>query len=303
MNQINNKKEYKQGVAFAILCAVLWGFLPVYWKTLVPIDPLLILFYRIVLAFGFSLILALYFYKWEGIIKPLKEKGTILTFFIAGILISFNWGIFIWAVSNDQVIQTCIGYYIEPLFVCIFGIFLFKEKLNKYKLTAFLLACSGVIVILIYYHEVPVIALALAVSFASYAAIKKKYKLDAVLALLYETMFLVPFALAAIIYFELAGRGAAANAEPFQWGMLALAGILTGAPLMLFAMAANRISMITLGITGYISPSITLMLGIFVFREPFDKIQLITFGIIWIGLVIFTLGEIKESREKEDEQA
>jgi chloramphenicol-sensitive protein RarD len=303
LNQINNKKEYKQGVAFAILCAVLWGFLPIYWKTLVPIDPLLILFYRIVLAFGFSLILALYFYKWEGIIKPLKEKGTILTFFIAGILISFNWGIFIWAVSNDQVIQTCIGYYIEPLFVCIFGIFLFKEKLNKYKLTAFLLACSGVIVILIYYHEVPVIALALAVSFASYAAIKKKYKLDAVLALLYETMFLVPFALAAIIYFELAGRGAAANAEPFQWGMLALAGILTGAPLMLFAMAANRISMITLGITGYISPSITLMLGIFVFREPFDKIQLITFGIIWIGLVIFTLGEIKESREKEDEQA
>ncbi len=302
MNQINNKKEYEQGIAFAILCAVLWGFLPIYWKALVPINPVLILLYRIVLAFGFALILALYFYKWDGIIKPLKEKGIARTFFLAGILISFNWGTYIWAVSTNHIIQTCIGYYIEPLFVCIFGIFLFKEKLNKYKLTAFLLACGGVVVILIYYHEVPIIALSLALSFASYAAIKRKYRLDAVLALLYETMFLVPFALAAILFFEFTGRGAVANAEPFQWGLLALAGILTGTPLLLFAMAANRISMITLGITEYISPSITLLLGIFVFREPFDKIQLITFGIIWVGLVIFTVGEIKESRAKTDEQ-
>lgn len=301
MDQINNKKEYEQGIAFAILCAVLWGFLPIYWKAMVPINPVLILLYRIVLAFGFALILALYFYKWEGIIKPLKEKGIARTFFLAGILISFNWGTYIWAVSTNHVIQTCIGYYIEPLFVCIFGLLLFKEKLNKYKLTAFLLACGGVAVILIYYHEVPIIALSLAISFASYAAIKRKYRLDAVLALLYETMFLVPFALAAILYFELTGRGAAANAEPFQWGLLALAGILTGTPLLLFAMAANRISMITLGITEYISPSITLLLGIFVFREPFDKIQLVTFGVIWIGLVIFTVGEIKESRARTDE--
>ena len=302
MNQINHKKEYEQGVAFAILCAVLWGILPVYWKALVPIDPILILFYRIVLAFGYALVLALIFYKWEGIIKPLKEKGVARTFFFAGILISLNWGIYIWAVSNNHVIQTCIGYYIEPLIVCIFGIFLFKERLNKYKLTAFVLACAGVAVILIYYHQIPVIALSLAVSFATYAAIKKKLKLDAVLALLYETMLLVPFALAVILYFELNGKGAVANADHVQWGLLALAGILTGTPLMLFAMAANRISLVTLGITEYISPSITLLLGIFVFKEPFDKIQLVTFGVIWVGLVIFTLGEMKESREKNDEQ-
>ena len=300
MNQINHKKEYEQGIAFAILCAVMWGFLPIYWKSLVPINPVLILMYRIVLAFGCALILALYFYKWEGIIKPLKEKGIARAFFLAGILISFNWGTYIWAVSTNHVIQTCIGYYIEPLFVCIFGLVLFKEKLNKYKLTAFLLACVGVAVMLIYYHEVPIIALSLAISFASYAAIKRKYRLDAVLALLYETMFLVPFALVAILYFELTGRGAAATAEPFQWGLLALAGILTGTPLMLFAMAANRISMITLGITEYIAPSITLLLGIFLFREPFDKIQLITFGFIWVGLVIFTIGEIKENRSTTD---
>jgi chloramphenicol-sensitive protein RarD len=303
--QINKSKEYEQGIAFAILCAILWGFLPIYWKALVPIDPLLILFYRIVLACGFSLILALYFYKWSGIVKPLKQKGILPTFFIAGILVSFNWGLYIWAVSNDHVIQACIGYYIEPLVVCIFGILFFHERMNRYKLVAFLLACLGVAVMLIYYKEVPVIALSLAVSFACYAAIKKKVRLDAVLALLYETMFLAPAALAAILYFELAGRGAAANAEPFQWGLLVFAGMFTATPLMLFSMAANRVSLITLGIMEYISPSITLLLGIFIFKEPFDKVQLATFAIIWAGLVVFTVGEIKESKERtaEHEQA
>lgn len=302
MNHAKKIKEYKQGVACAILCAVLWGILPVYWNSLEPIDPLLILMYRIVLAFGFSLILALSIYKWDGIIKPLKEKGTIRTFFFAGILISSNWGTYIWAVSNHYVIQTCIGYYIEPLIVCVFGILFFKERLNKYKLTALLLALTGVLVILIYYKQVPVIALSLAVTFASYAAIKKKNKLDAVLALLYETMFLVPIVLPIILYIELTGKGAVATAEPFQWGLLALAGIFTGTPLMFFAMAANRVNLITLGLTEYISPSITLILGIFLFREPFDMIQLTTFAIIWVGLVFFTIGEVKEQQGVINEQ-
>ncbi len=298
MDQTEHITEKQQGVAFAILCAVLWGFLPIYWKSLQPINPILILFYRIVLAFVFAFILALFIYKWKGIITPLKQKGLIRTYSLTGILISGNWGIYIWAVSNDHVIQTSIGYYIEPLIVCIFGVLFFKEKLNKFKLTAFLCAGSGVAVILVYYGKIPGIAIALALTFATYAAIKKKYRLDAVLALLYETMFLVPFAFAIILCFELTGQGAFSNAEPYQWGLLALAGILTGTPLLLFAMAANRISMITLGVTEYISPSITLVIGIFMFREPFDKIQLVTFGLIWAGLAIFTAGELRESRKQ-----
>ena len=294
MNHDKRIKEYQQGVACAILCAVLWGILPVYWKSLEPINPILIILYRVVLAFGFSLILALNIYKWEDIIKPLKGKKTAGTFFLTGLLISCNWGIYIWAVSNDHVIQTCIGYYIEPLIVCVFGIALFKEKLNKYKLAALLLALFSVLIILVYYRQIPAIALSLAITFASYAAIKKRYKLDAVLALLYETMFLVPLVLPVILYLEVSGRGAVAVAEPYQWFLLAFAGVLTGTPLMFFAMAANRINLVTLGITEYISPSIALILGIFLFKEPFDFVQLITFSFIWVGLVVFTIGEVKE---------
>lgn len=302
MEQLKNKKEYEQGVAAAILCAVLWGVLPVYWKSLHPINPIAILFYRMVLACGLAFVLALVLYKWKGIIEPLKKKGTLRNFFLAGVLISTNWGIYIWAVSNNHIIQTCIGYYIEPLFVCIFGILFFKEKLNKYKLTAIILAALGVLVMLIYYGQFPVIALSLAVTFATYAAVKKKFNLNAVLALLYETMLLVPIAIPVILYLEFTGRGVYATAEPYQWGLLALAGLLTGTPLMLFAMATNRINMVTLGIIEYISPSLTLILGIFVYNEPFEMIQLITFAIIWIGLLIFTIGEFKENNELKDSQ-
>ncbi|MDD4564287.1 MAG: EamA family transporter RarD [Eubacteriales bacterium] len=301
----NRQREYKQGIAFAILCTLLWGMLPVYWKSLDPIDPILILFYRIILAFLLSLIMAIIFYPLEVILRPLNNKATLRTFFIAGALISLNWGIYIWAVSNEQIIQTSIGYYIEPLIVCVFGLLFFKEKLNRYKLIAVIFAGLGVAVILIYHGQIPVVALSLAFTFGTYAAIKKKLRVDAVLSLLYETLFLVPFAVAVILYYELTGSGAYANAEPMQWGLLALAGIVTGTPLMLFAMAANRISLITLGVTGYISPTIGLILGIFVYREPFDMIQLITFGFIWVGLVIFTVGEVMENRsiaEKESEQ-
>lgn len=267
-----------------------------------PIDPLLILFYRILLASGFALILALIFYRREDIMKPLKDKSTLLILLAAGVLISLNWGIYIWAVSNDHLLETSIGYYIDPLFVCIFGILFFKERLNKYKLTAILFACAGVAVMLIYHHKIPMVALLLALTWASYAAIKKKLQMEAVLSLLCETILMSPLALIVILYFELTGRGAAANGTPAQWILLTLAGLMTGTPLVLFAMGANRINLITIGILGYISPSITLLLGIFVYHEPFDKIQLLTFAIIWAGLVVFTLGEMKESRAVSDEQ-
>lgn len=297
---MNTTKESKQGIACAILCAVIWGVLPIYWKSLEPINPVLILFYRIVLAFIFTFILSIGIYKWKGIIEPLKRKGILPAFFLAGILISTNWGIYIWSVSNNFIIQTSIGYYIEPLFVSIFGIMLFHERLNRYKRTALILAGLSVLLLIINFRQVPTIALSLAISFSCYSALKKKFKLEAVLALLYETMFLVPFALAVIFYFELSGKGALAAAEPYQLGLLMLSGILTGIPLLLFAMAANRISLITLGLTEYISPSMALLLGIFLYKEPFDRVQFIAFVIIWLGLAIFTIGELVESGQLQN---
>lgn len=291
-------KEYKIGMICAIASAVTWGFLPIYWQALRPVDSIVIIFYRIVFVALVTFIASLKIYGMEGIKAPLRIKGNKLKFFLAGLLITANWSIYIAAVNADFVIQTVIGYYIEPLMVSVFGVLIFREKLGKYKRISLALAGLGVFIMIAYYKEVPLIALSLSISFAVYTAVKKSYQLEAVLSLLYETMFLVPVALGMLFYYEYNGIGAFGVAAGYQLGLLSLIGICTATPLILFTMGANRISMVDLGIIEYISPSITLLIGIFLFKEDFDLIQFICFVIIWIGLAFFTYGESREQRQK-----
>ncbi|MCR5482737.1 MAG: EamA family transporter RarD [Clostridia bacterium] len=302
-NLKNDRKNYRFGMTAAIGCSCLWGVLPIYWKSLIPIDSFVIIFYRIFLVGVVSFLGAWKLYGLKAIMAPLRVKGNKLKFFVAGVLVTMNWSMYIWAVNAGYVIQTCIGYYIEPLMVCIFGVVFFKEKLTKYKLGALLLACVGIVVILVHFGELPFIALWLALTFALYAAAKKSFRLPALMTLFYETMFLMIPALAVVIYMEITGRGALDVAQPYQYGLLLLCGLLTAIPLGLFAEAANRISLVSLGITEYLSPSIALVLGIFLFKEGFDLVQFVSFVIIWVGLVIFTIGEFREEKNFESENA
>lgn len=298
MQEIKKGKEYKKGLAYAIGCSVLWGLLPIYWKSISAVNPLLIMLYRLLLCFVLMLAVDLIVYKKEGVLAPLRPKGAKLTFFLAGLLISSNWGIYIWAVNSGFIIQTSIGYYIEPLMVCLFGVFFFHEKLDKYKGTAMLFALAGVVYMLICYRQLPMIALGLALTFAMYAAIKKKVDAPPLLTLLYETMFLMPIALAIILYMELSGQGALVSATGTELFLLSLSGLLTAIPLLLFAMAAGKIDFITLGVSEYFSPSLALVLGVLIYKEPFDRIQFTAFALIWAGLVIFTIGGIKGSKQE-----
>lgn len=299
MDQEAEKKKYRTGLICSLSCSVLWGVLPIYWQALRPIESSVIIFYRIFLVGIVCFFAALKLYGWEGIKAPLWEKGAKLKYFTAGVLITANWSIYIWAVNADHVIQTCIGYYIEPLMVCVFGIIFFKEKLTRHKLVAFALACAGVIIVLLHFMEVPFIALSLALTFAVYAAMKKSVQVPAMLSLLYETMFLSPIAFVVILYMEINGQGALGVGQTYQYVLLLMVGFCTALPLGLFAAAANKVPLVTLGILEYVSPSISLVIGIFLLGEPFDLIQLLAFVVIWIGLVFFTMGEYRESRKEE----
>ena len=303
MQLIKDKRQKELGMACAILCSLIWGILPVYWKSLHPIDPLLIMFYRLVLACIIVFAAGILIYKREGIVRPLMKKGALLTFIAAGAVISVNWSLYIWMVNAGYIIQTSIGYYIEPLMICVYGILFFKEKPEKYKTAAIFLAFLGVCVMLLSYGQIPILALALAVSFATYAAIKKKLQAPALLSLFYETVFITPIAISVILYMELNGKGAFTVADNGQIALLFLSGLFTAIPLSLFAMAANRISLVALGITEYISPSMGLVLGIFIYSEPFDIYQFTGFIIIWVGLVVFTIGGIREGRRAEGQEA
>ena len=299
MNSRSN--NYKKGIRSALTAGLLWGILPIYWKMLKPIDSFVIIFYRIVLVAVVCLIAARMKYSTAEIFADMKDRKQVIRYIFAGILITANWSTYIWAVNADYVIQTCIGYYIEPLMVCCFGILLFKEKLTRYKVTALLFALAGVLCVIIYYKEVPFIAIGLALTFSMYAAIKKDFNKPPVISLLYETIFLAPFALAVVIYLEVTGQGALVQGEPYQYGLLLLCGLFTAVPLAFFADADNKLDLFALGLSEYFSPTITLILGIFVFREPFEKVELIAFIIIWTGLVFFSCGEYREFKSAKEE--
>ncbi len=291
--------EYRNGIIAIVGCSTLWGVLPIYWQAIKPIDSWVIIIYRIFLVCAVCLIAARTKYSWAEITGPLKDRKVMMRYFIAGVVITANWSTYIWAVNANRVIQTAIGYYIEPLMVCIFGIIFFREKLTKWKAIALISAMGSVVLILVHFGQLPGIALVIAITFATYSAIKKTMDAPPILSLLHETIFLAPLALIAIFYIEAKGIGAIGVGAPYKYVLLLLSGLMTAVPLGLFARAASRIPLFAIGLISYISPSISLALGVFWFKEPFDRVQLMAFAIIWIGLIFFTYGEYKEKDRNE----
>ena len=291
------KNQYRLGMMSILFCGVLWGLLPIYWDALKPISSFTIIIYRIVLMSIMCYIICCFTIGPVKVFKQMfEDKKKLLVYLLAGILITANWSTYIWAVNAGYVIQTCMGYFIEPLMVCISGKIFFHEKMNNFKRVAIGFALVGLAIMIIGYRELPVIALGLALTFASYAAIKKTYDLPVMQALFYETAILVPIVIIVICHTEFAGHGLVGNIETKKIILLSLCGLLTAAPMGLFSFAASKLPLVTLGLTEYLSPSISLLLGIYYFKEPFDVIQFSAFVSIWIGLVFFSYGEYKDYR-------
>lgn len=296
-------KNYKNGLIYALSCAVIWGFLPIYWNALNPISSLVVIFYRIALMT--LTCFAVEFYQKRNIkeiFAPLfADKKKIWTYIIAGVLITMNWSIYIWSVQAGYVIQASMGYFLEPLLVCLLGMIIFKEKANKWKKISLGLALAGMMVLVIGYKELPLIAIGLATSFGVYTAIKKRVDLPPLQSLLYETIFIAPIALLVVFLMEGSGIGALETGGSVKFILLLFSGLATAVPMGLFCAAAKNLPLLTLGLVQYISPSISLILGIFLFREPFDIIQFSAFAIIWIGLVFFSYGELTDIRSMNKE--
>ncbi|MGN0659449.1 MAG: EamA family transporter RarD [Emergencia sp.] len=299
---MDKKNSYRKGLSSALLCGLVWGFLPIYWNALSPIDSSIIIFYRIFLmAIVCFAVCLIRMGSVKAVFAPMfEDRKRTLVYVAAGIVITINWSIYIWAVNAGYVIQSSMGYFLEPLVVCLFGMIIYKEKANGWKKLSMVLAFCGLLVMIIGYRQLPAVAIGLGLSFAVYAAIKKSVSLEPLQSLLYETVFIAPLAVCAMIYFEAGGNGALVQGGGLKFFLLLFAGVATAVPMGLFSYAANRLPLITLGLTEYISPSIALVLGIFLFREPFDIIQFSAFVIIWIGLVFFTYGEICDNRKKKE---
>ena len=278
--------RHTQGMIYAVLAYVSWGVLPIYWKKLDAIPAIDILTHRILWSSLFTLAFCL-LVKWDYLRKYFTDPKALIRLTITGILVAVNWGVYIYAINSEQIIEASLGYFINPLVSIVLGMFFLGEKLNKTQLTAFLLAMAGVGYLTVNYGHFPWIAVALALTFGVYGLMKKKMNFDSMSALAVETTLIVPIALGYLIFGPSDG-GASFTSQPFPAPvLLVLAGIITALPLYWFGMAAVNIPLYSVGFFQYIAPSIKLFVGIYLFHETFTATHAVSFSFIWAGLALY----------------
>ena len=299
MGNLTPQENEKTGLIYGILAYTVWGILPLYWKLLNVIPAYEILAHRIFWSFIFIGTLLLYSGKWKMVVDVCKNKKNVLLIFLCAAIVSVNWGTYIWAVNSDQVVEASMGYYINPLVMFLFSVTILKEKLNFWQITAITLAVIGVMIITVQYGKVPWIALVLAASFATYGLLKKLINADAMGGLALETAFSAPLALFYILFKQFQGIGAVGTVSVSTLLILFGSGIATATPLLWFAQAAGKIKFSTLGFLQYIAPTITLFLGVVVFKESFTPTHLLSFGFIWLALLIYTLSNMGKLKKRD----
>ncbi|MBG22099.1 MAG: protein RarD [Idiomarinaceae bacterium] len=285
----DDAKRSRQGVLFAIAAYTMWGVAPIYFKLLQQVPALEILAHRIIWSFILVLLLIVGLRRWQRIKPVVTNKKQMLRLTIATFLLGGNWFLFIWAINNDHILDASLGYYINPLLNVAIGMVVFAERMRRMQLVAIALAVIGVLIQVISFGSVPWVALALACSFATYGAIRKRLPVDSMTGLWLETTILLPFMLIYVFFFANSGASDMTS-NTWQLNLLLIAaGIVTTAPLLCFTAAAQRIRYATLGFFQYIGPSLMFILAVWVYGEPLAADKLVTFAIIWAALALYSL--------------
>lgn len=279
-------KQNVKGVLFGLAAFGAWGFFPVYWKQLQSVNAFEILCHRIVWSSIFLGGIIAWQRRWNEVLEIIQNPRAVNMLVVSGFLVGFNWFVYIWAVNSGRVVETSLGYYMNPMINVGLGFLLLQERFSKIQWSAVFFALSGVIYALAAYGTVPVFALALAFSFAFYGLSRKKIDALPIPMLFIETLILFIPALAYIGFRVAMGTSPfLEKAAIFAWCIGA--GVVTSLPLLWFAAAVKRLKLSTIGLLQYLAPSIAFMLGVFVYKEPFSRHNLITFVFIWAGVILY----------------
>jgi len=283
----------KKGLAVCLLCYVLWGTLPAYWNLLSGVNPLLILCGRIFFAFLFTMGLLAVSGRAREMLNTLKDKKKMRCLIPSSMLITFNWGLYIWAVNNGRIFDASLGYYMLPLMSFVFGLLIFREKSTKLQLAAIALAFAGVMISVIAFGNFPVISLGLALSFMLYGALKRVAGADPVAGIAIESLLFSPFALVLAFVFLPDSVRAVSAVDVL---LLIGGGALTAVPLILFSRAVSDIPFIVVGFLQYLSPSLTLTYGLII-GEMLSASQIVSFAFIGLGLVLFSIAIVRKTKK------
>ncbi len=278
-----------KGILYGIGAYVLWGFFPIYWKFLHDVPALQVIGHRIGWSF---ILLALYILltgQWDAFRSAAFNWRTIGIYSIAGVLLTFNWLIYVWGVNEGFIVETSLGYFINPLLSVSLGVLFLRERLRTMQWVPVGLAAIGVGYLTFVYGRLPWIALSLAFTFGFYGFVKKLSPLGSLHGLTLETGIVFPVALIYLAIVGINGSGAFLHDGTFVDVLLIGAGLVTTVPLLMFASAAKQIPLTVVGLLQYIAPTLQFLIGVFVYKEPFDLAHFIGFAIVWVALVIFAV--------------
>ncbi len=279
----------RRGLIYGLIAYGLWGILPLYWKVIRHVSAQEILVHRIIWSFFFLSLLLSLRRQWGWLRGVVKQRNTLRILIAAALLLSVNWFIYIWAVNAGFVVETSLGYFINPLVNVLLGTFYLREKLRPGQWAAVSLAAAGVLYLTISYGSPPWIALSLAFSFGIYGLLKKKVNLGAAESLTTEMSVLLLPAIGYLVYLELTQKAVFRSSEAVTVLFMIGTGVVTATPLVFFAAAARRVPLSMLGLLQYIAPTMQFLIGITAFREPFSLQKLVGFAIIWVALAVYSL--------------
>ncbi|OLL31061.1 EamA family transporter [Burkholderia sp. SRS-W-2-2016] len=276
------------GIVYAFFAFVIWGLFPVYFKTLHQIPALEILAHRMAWSLVFIVAVLAVRNHWAWLRPALRDRRVLGRFVASAVLLSANWGIYIWAVNAGHIVEASLGYFINPLINVLFGFVFLHERMRPLQWCAVALATLGVVWLTWQNGAPPWISLALALTFGGYGLLRKTAKLGALEGLALETVLLFPVAIVYLLIIGMAGASHLTHAPLGLQVLLAAAGPITAVPLLLFAAAARRIPLSMLGLIQYVTPTLQLLTGVLIYSEPFSSVQAIGYGAIWVALALYS---------------
>jgi chloramphenicol-sensitive protein RarD len=300
LNPTDQRSGYNSGLIAGVGAYVMWGLVPLYWPLLKPASAMEILSHRVVWSLVFLLIIV-YFKKLFSDIKvALFDKRKMILLFFASIFITINWGVFIWAVNNGHVIETSLGYFINPLVSVALGVIVLKEKLRTLQKVAVSLTFVAVTFLTLTLGHPPYIALSLAFSFGFYGLVKKMANVKAIPSLTLESLMITPFFAVFLYYLSSQNELTFIELGPLHSFWLITAGIVSVIPLMLFSTAVLRIPLVVLGLLQALGPIIQFLLGYFVFDEPMITARWVGFLIVWLAVSVFSYDAVRTYRSNKN---
>lgn len=288
-------KVSQTGISYGVAAFGFWGLIPLYFKAVAEVVPLEVLAHRALWSFVTLAILVWWLKRWGELWRELRSAKLLAMLGLSTLLIAVNWLTFIYAVQTRQVIQSSLGYFINPLVNVALGVVFLRERLRPWQLLSILLALTGVAVLTGLVGKVPWISLTLAFSFALYGLLRKLLPVDGLVSLTVETLLLTPVALVFLGFLD--AKSQMTGTGPRLVGLLMLSGPVTTFPLLLFGAAARRLKLSTIGIIQYLTPSLQFLVAVVLFGEQFQKAQMLSFACIWTAVAIYTADSLRAARQ------